>query len=153
MVALPSDFLSMRAIYIDTSPRVDLVYLSPHALREQWAGVASGIPRNYTIIGNELIFGPEPNQQYTVKMSYRRDLTPLSADNQTNWLLEKHSDIYLFAALAHAEFYGWNDERLPLIKNQLDQWINDLNQHGIHKQTGGAPLAPKGPRSVYGVRA
>ena len=151
MVALPSDFLSIRSIYID-SPRIELDYLPPHELREKW-GSASGTPRNYSIVGNELIFGPEPSQQFTVKMTYRRDLTPLSASNQTNWLLEKHSDIYLFAALAHAEFYGWNDERLPLIKGQLDEWIALLNKQGVEKAAGGTPLAPRLTRSIRGAQA
>jgi len=152
MVALPADFLSVRAIYLDTTPRQDLIYLTPFELNEQWSN-ETGLPQNYTIIGNELVLGPAPDKQYNIVLTYQRDLTPLSSSNPSNWLLEKHPDIYLFAALSHAEFYGWNDPRAGDIQVQLEQWIEELNMLGIEKRYGGAPLAPRGQVHIRGVQA
>ena len=152
MVGLPVDFMSARALYIAGPPRVDLTYMTPFELSETW-GDETGTPQNYTIVGGEILFGPYPDKQYSVTMTYQRDLAPLSESNPSNWLLESHPDIYLFGALLHAEFYGWNDERLPLIKPQVDEWIEELNMLGNEKRYGGAPLAPKGPAQVRGVRA
>lgn len=151
MVALPADFLSMRMAYIDTCPRVELTYMTPMQLSQEW-GCEEGSPQNYTIIGNELVFGPKPDKQYSVVLTYQRDLTSLSEDNPTNWLIEEHPDIYLFGALAHAEFYGWNDQRLPLVKAQMDEWIDQLNMLGNEKRYGNN-LAPSGPARIRGVQA
>lgn len=152
MVALPADFMSMRSVYIDTCPRVPLEYMTPSQMSEKW-GCEIGTPENYTIIGSDISFGPSPDKQYSVVLIYQKELAALSEENPSNWLLDEHPDIYLFGALAHAEFYGWNDARLPLIKGQMDEWIEQLNMLGNEKRYGGGPIAPSGPTSIRGVRS
>lgn len=148
MVALPADFMSMRAVSIG---KRGLTYMTPFQLEEEWGDI-EGPPENYTIVGNEIVFGPYPDKQYSVTLTYQRELTPLSDETPTNWLLEEHQDIYLFAALTHAEFYGWNDARLPMIASQVAEWIEQLNILGNERRYGNQ-IAPSGPAHIRGIRA
>lgn len=136
-IALPTDFMSVRSIFINSDPRTVLLPMSPNSLRAFWSAQGTGLPRNYAILDGAMYFGPAPDTEYTINMTYARDLTPLSQSTSTNWLLEDHPDIYLFGSLVHAELFGWNDGRLPLLKSALDEMIADLNAHGLRKKYSG----------------
>lgn len=136
-IALPTDFLQVRAAYLDTDPKQVLSQMSPDNLRTFWSSAQASRPKNFAISAGAMQLGPAPDDAYNLVVTYLRTLTPLSSSNSSNWLLEKHPDIYLFGALVHAEFYGWNDERLSLIKSALDEMIGDLNAQGVRQRYGG----------------
>ena len=89
----------------------------------------NGDPRVYTVTGTTISTLPSLGSAI-VPIVYYRGIQRLSTSNQSNWLLARAPDVYLYAALVQAEFYGWNDERLPLIKNALDEAIMELRIDG-----------------------
>lgn len=129
-LAFPTDFVQLKSIHLDTDPRVLLEPMSADNLRYYWAAQTTGKPQNYAISSDEIMLGPVPDGAYTVTMTYTRTLTALSASATTNWLLEKHPDLYLYGSLLHAEFRGWNDDRLPMISNAAEQIIAEINDVG-----------------------
>lgn len=129
-LAFPTDFVQLRSIHLNTDPRVLLEPMSADNIRHYWAARTTGKPQNYAISSDEIILAPAPDGVYTVTMTYVRTLTALSASATTNWLLEKHPDIYLYGALIHAEFRGWNDDRLPLLNNAVEGMIAEINNVG-----------------------
>ncbi len=143
MIALPTDFLEPRATWINTSPITVLEPVSLADLKYRW-GSQTGQPVNFAIVAGDMFFGPIPAESYTVYLAYQQDLTPLSQSTSSNWLLDSHPDIYLAACLAQAEFYGWNDERIPQIQSYLDGAIADLNFQSNRKRYSG-PLRMRAP--------
>lgn len=139
-VDLPTDFLQMRALYLDTDPRQELHPVSLGELRTSYAVQTTGKPEVYAISGTELVIGPAPDAEYDGQITYYAKIDALSPTNETNWLITNHPDIYLRGVLLEAEFYGWNDERLPLIKASHDEALDELMKQGRTKQYGGAPL-------------
>jgi hypothetical protein len=135
-VTIPPDFKSIRSIYLDTDPRTMLEYVTPQVLRQRWNVQTTGQPQVYSLIGNNIVFGPAPDDTYDLIVDYNRVLTALSSANQTNWLSEKHADLYLYAALVHAEFFGWNDERIPMIRQYVDNVIAQINDVGNRRRIG-----------------
>ena len=135
-ISLPNDFKSVRSIYLDTDPRTALKYVTPQVLRSGWADQTTGQPEVYSLIANEIVFGPAPDGAYTISLTYDRMLTALSSANQSNWLVEKHADLYLYAALVHAEFYGWNDERIPMMRQFVDGVIEQINTVANRRRIG-----------------
>lgn len=133
---LPADFKSIRSLYLDTDPRVRLEYMTPDEMRQTYTAQTTGKPQVYTLVGDEIAFGPAPDDEYTAILNYNRMLTNLSANNQSNWLVEKHADLYLYAALIHAEFYGWNDERVPMLREFVTQVYDQLNGVGNRRRVG-----------------
>jgi hypothetical protein len=133
-LSLPTDFVNVKSIYLDTDPRVLLAPMSADNIRYYWAAQTTGKPQNYALSSNEIILGPSPDDDYTVTMTYVRSLTGLSSTNATNWLLEAHPDLYLYGSLIHAEFRGWNDERLPMLNNAVEGIITEINIAGNRRR-------------------
>src|SRR4051812_49096734 len=102
-IALPSDFLEVREIYIDDNPDVVLVAMNPSGLRARYGLAATGAPAAYTITGTNLILAPFPADTITARMTYYAKPEGLTADNETNWLIAAHPDLYLRAV----KFYSF----------------------------------------------
>jgi hypothetical protein len=97
-------------------------------------------PIDYDLVSGEILTDPAITGD--AQIIYKRSLPALSDTITTNWLLTRAPDIYLFGALVHAEFFGWNDERLPLIKSALDEMIDELRIDSEARRWGPAPIAP-----------
>lgn len=145
IVALPVDFDSIRALGIPGYPAMD--QLSPadfYALRNGVGGTPPlGQPTKFVIDAGNFAFWPTPDKTYTAKLTYRANIPGLSLVNQSNWLLMRRPDLYLFGTLLHAEFYGWNDARLPLIKDAVDEMLGETMMAGVRRRYGSGPLTMK----------
>jgi len=144
-VTLPADFDSIRAFGI---PGYDaFIQRSPadfYALPNQPNGDPTlGQPTEFAIVAGKFAFWPVPDIAYSALLTYRACLPSLSLSMQSNWLLAKHPDAYLFGCLLQAEFHGWNDGRLPLIKSALDEILSEINVSGTRKRYGSGPLVMK----------
>lgn len=95
-VAVPSDFLEVRSIELETSPRVALTYLPDDAQVTAY-NTGTGEPRFFTVAGTNLRFAPVPDATYTATLCYYAKIAALSGSATTNWFLTAHPDIYLAA--------------------------------------------------------
>lgn len=106
-VALPSDFLELRRIYITVSGvRRELQGrpVSPIAITD--AAQVRSIPETFFITGSNLYLVPIPDQAYVITIIYYTKVGPL-ATQSTNWLMTKSPMVYLFGTIAHgAPFLG-----------------------------------------------
>jgi hypothetical protein len=109
-VALPADFLELRNIQLNTSPIASLEYLEPGAIDGIGAGSATGRPRFYSVINDEIQLAPAPDGAYEIEIAYWRRVPALNGTSQTNAILTNAPDIYLFGALAEAAAYLGDDE-------------------------------------------
>lgn len=139
-IDLPTDFRKARAFYLDTDPRAKLEQVSLAVLRVKYAQQITGQPEVFAISGSEIVFGPAPDAEYDGLFTYYTVIPPLTSEDDVNWLLADHPDIYLFGALAMAEFYGWNDERIGMIRTKFEADVASLISEGNGKQYGAAPL-------------
>jgi len=139
-VDLPADFYQVRNVYLDVSPRLRLEQSTLSALQDYYASNATGAPVAYAIWGYSMSIAPAPDAAYSVILTYKQAIPPLSDSNPTNWLLTKHSDLYLTAALAMAELRGWNDERLPMLKAWYDELLGEVNGVAQKARFGNGPL-------------
>jgi hypothetical protein len=136
---LPADFASAISISdTATSVRLEQVSASQFYAYDQ---SDSGSPVVFTIIGDQIKVLPANDT--TLELVYRQSIPALSDSTTTNWLLTRAPDAYLFGALIQAEFFGWNDDRLPLIKSALDEMIAELCVDSERRNYGPAPLAPR----------
>jgi hypothetical protein len=129
-VALPADFAGVKEIALLTDPVEALEGMSIDALYRNFGRSFTSRPRGYAIAGGDLWLGPAPDAAYDLQLVYWAKLTPLSVSAPSNWLLAAHPDLYLFGSLMQAEFYGWNDARLPLVKSRVDEIIMQMAMDG-----------------------
>ena len=96
-MALPTGFLELRDIQLNTTPKVSLELVSASQM-ENYSS-ASGQPLAYCIMANQIQLAPVPDGTYTVEIDYYEVVPPL-ASNSTNWMLTSYPDAYLYGSLA-----------------------------------------------------
>lgn len=139
-IDLPADFREVRECTLNTSPRIALDQTSLATLRALFPSSRVGRPQVYAISGSSLLVAPSPDGLYTITLSYKQAIPALSDGNPDNWLLDKHPDLYVAASLAMAEFRGWNDARLPMLKAWYDELIEEVNEAGKRARHGSGPI-------------
>lgn len=143
-VAVPSDFIGLRSVFINDAP---LAYVSASDFFSLDVD-SSGTPAYYTIADGQFFFKPTPSSS-TVEITYYQKIPALTASNTTNWLMTKHPDLYLFATLAQGEFYTWDDDRLPLVKARVEEIMAQIEADETRRTFGSAALAPRLQAPAY----
>lgn len=105
---LPSDFQSVISAYIQASGENYLL----SSMTDQTARLEadSRIPRFYAIQDGKMLFAPEPDGTYTVSLQYIANLADLVDDTDTNDVMSRYPDLYLYQALTHASIWAKDRE-------------------------------------------
>ena len=138
--ALPTGYLQMREIHLNTSPIVSLSYITPEIMYRIRAGSTNARPNSYSILGENIIFGPTPDSAIEYTMTYYKALTSLSDDDPTNWALLNAPDLYLYGTLLQAEPFLMNDDRVPLWERAFRQTIADLQEQDNKDRHSGSEM-------------
>lgn len=109
-VALPTDWLQFDSVVVGTNPAVSAQFAPIEHLNIRYPdSVWSGIPVVYSIDGDNMVFGPTPDDVYTITASYFARFPDL-ATNSTNWLLTNFPNVYLYACLREGALYTMNKD-------------------------------------------
>jgi len=139
-LALPTGYIQMRNFQVNSSPLTTLSYVTPEIYDRLWGGSTSGTPKFYTILANEISFGPTPATVMEVEMLFYKKFDNLSSSTTTNWLIINAPDIYLYGSMLEAEPFIMNDERVPLWAQALQQGITDLQEQDNKDRHSGSAL-------------
>jgi hypothetical protein len=142
-VALPTDFLEVRDLYIQGNPRMPVTYLSPSAFTRDARADESGLPVYYTVLASEFLFAPIPDGTRTLEILYYAKPTVLSDSNASNVFLANYPDALLYGALLEAEPYLINDARVQLWVSLYDRAINSISESDEGSEYSGVPLQMK----------
>jgi hypothetical protein len=138
-VALPSDFLEMRDIHLETNPIQTVIYQNPSNFFRNTNVTVGGMPSYYTVTGSEFQFAPVPDSAYTLKMIYYAAPIYLSSSVSSNVFLATCPDLLLYAALGEAEPYLMNDARTQTWAALYDRGLTSLT---ISDDAGEQPSSP-----------
>jgi len=141
-ISLPDDFQAMRRIRLSSvtgKPHLD--FLSGTQMDEIRFGDANtpAQPKYFTITGDEIELGPTPDQDYTIEMTYRKNIPALSS-NSTNWLLDLAPDLYLYGALLECSPYMKDDNRIQVWGAGFVKAFDDLNDLGMTSAFNSGPM-------------
>jgi len=125
-LATPSRMLSVKSLKLNTNPVRVLKYMTPDSLSRLYTG-STGVPKAYTVIGDEIKFGPAPDGVYTVEINYCAKETPLSSSNSSNWFMANTPDLLLYGALVEAEPFLKNDERIQVWSGMYSTGLDSLD--------------------------
>jgi len=142
-IPLPADFHSIREIHLEQTPDKPLEYMSPQHMRGTIAASDTGTPSIYTIVDGQIQFAPIPTGFFTVEIIYYQKIPALSASNASNWLLDTHPDLYLYASLCQAESWLMNDARIPMWKSFVNDTLAEIMLFDGKKKIGSTPLIPR----------
>ena len=140
-VGLPTDFLEMRDIHLNTNPIASLAYEAPNAFYASSRATEGGLPRTYTVLASEIQFSPIPDGVYTAQMLYYAKPPLMSDSNASNVFLANCPDALLYASLAEAEPYLMNDARLQVWASLYDRSIASITTADQSSEYSGQPMA------------
>lgn len=142
-VDFPTDFLGQRAFMLTTNPLVVLEFIDPASLWTQYPSPVTGQPQKFTLIGiRRAYLRPVPDSSYSTRLVYYAAIDTLSADTDTNWLIDNHWDLYIAAAMLELSFDLQNDDRIQFWKGEYDQKMNDLMGDDRNVRWAGIPARP-----------
>jgi hypothetical protein len=142
-VALPTDFLEIRDLHVQGSPRMPVTYMSPSTFTRDARADESGKPIYYTILANEFQFAPIPDTAYVLEILYYAKPTVLSGSNASNVFLANYFDALLYASLLEAEPYLINDARTQTWASLYDRAIKNISDADQNGEYSGVPLQMK----------
>jgi hypothetical protein len=140
-VGLPTDFLEMRDIHLNTTPVTTLRYKAPNSFYAESRTTDGGKPVDYTILSSEMQLAPTPDSTYTLQMLYYGKPTVLSDTTSSNVFLANYPDALLYASLAEAEPYLMNDARIQTWATLYDRAITAINTSDQSSEYSGQPMS------------
>jgi hypothetical protein len=142
-VALPTDFLEIRDLFVQGNPRMPVTYLSSSAFTRDARADESGLPVFYTVLASEFQFAPIPDTVYTLEILYYARPTVLSGSNPSNVFLANYPDALLYGALIEAEPYLINDARSQTWATLYDRAVKNISDADQGGEYSGIPLQMK----------
>ncbi len=141
--ALPSDFLAAKSLVLTaTAPVQTLTFLSEDELdAKKYIYRTTGTPKYFALIGNQIEVLPPPDTGYAAELTYVATLAKLSDSNVSNWVLERHPDVYLYGSLLQAAPYLRDDERIGVWSSIYQSAINDMIVQDERASFSGGRLA------------
>jgi hypothetical protein len=136
-LALPSGFLEMRRLRIDTdSGFLPLTYRTP----EQLVSIDGPARPRFFTVTDQIEFDTVPDEAYTIEFQYLAEFTALSSSNQTNPVLTLDPNIYLFGALK--EVFSWANDTENQLKYEAKfiSAIRGANKKFIAGKYGQSPV-------------
>jgi len=139
-VSLPSDFLAMKDLHIDSNPVGVLQFENTSNFFRNTRSKQSGQPRFYTLLGSEFQFAPIPDSAYTLRMVYYYKPDYLSDSNSSNLFLANCPDLLLYGSLGEAEPYLMNDERLQTWAALYQRGVDSLTRSDDDAEYPSSPM-------------
>jgi hypothetical protein len=124
-VSLPAGFLEMINLKLLTAPVTVLNEVSIHEMNRLRIE-SSGRPKYYAMYG-EIEFDRSPDSAYTGEIIYYKSLDALDNDNQSNAILERAPDLYLYGALLASAPFLMNDERIQVWSALYSSALEGIN--------------------------
>lgn len=104
--AFPADFLTVAGLQVNANPVQKLDFVTIEKMDEMKPEYrTSGVPRWFTIIGQEIEVLPVPDGEYQAELTYYERIPALSDVNTTNWLLTGYPDVYFYGTLKFCANY------------------------------------------------
>lgn len=139
-LALPTNFIQMRNLQINTSPITSLEYVTPEMYDRLYGGSDTGTPKAYTILADEIQLGPIPASVQTIEMLFYKKFDALTSSAATNWMITNAPDVYLYGCLLEAEPFIMNDPRVQLWATAFQQAIADIQDQDNRDRHSGSAL-------------
>lgn len=146
--SLPTGYLEARRMYVAGDTKRTLDYIAPTLFWGMNGVNETGLPKAYTIEGDNIVFSPVPDTAYTLKLLHYKAFDALSADDDTNWLLTNAPNAYLYSTLFEASIYTRNQANQQLYLGLARSTVNGLNKASAVSQASGAPMVARPDVSI-----
>lgn len=137
-VALPTDWLEFKRVWIDATDGKDLIYRPLTQFRSIPESQLTGTPLYYTIDGGRLYIAPTTDA--TLQVTYYQALGSFTADASTDAVLTYNPEVYLSGVLAEAYRWARDVDGVALEQAEFANKVRGLNGQDQQAQTSGSLL-------------
>jgi len=123
--SIPTGFQGVISLVSTAEPYNQITALPIDQVRALARDTTRLRPAHYAISGGLIYF--DFSGDGTAELGYRRGVTPLSADGDTNWILAAHPDCYLFGSLVQASI-RLIDPRLSEFRGMFMEAIDSIQR-------------------------
>jgi len=125
--AFPPNFLQVRDIRLNTDPVQALEYVSSEQQnQERSRNATSGRPRLFSVIGESFEVFPTPDTSYECEIAYYEKIPDMTADSDTNWLLTKSPELFVYGSLVHSAPYLKDEDKIVIWQTLYRDVFNSL---------------------------
>jgi hypothetical protein len=148
--ALPDDWLAMDLVRVANECGADGFLVARYKARDEFFNQRDTYTwMYYTLEGRRLFFGgtPDPVDGTVYRLAYYGEV-PVFSDLQTSWVYTKYPQLYLFAALMHADLHAVGEEQSAANMKQLaEDIIQKLNTAHLGAKASGSRVTMPRHRS------
>lgn len=148
-LALPTNFIQMRNLQINSTPVTPMQYVTPEIYDRLYGSTSEGTPEMYTILADEIQLGPIPASVQTIEMLFYKKFDALTLSASTNWMITNAPDVYLYGCLLEAEPFIMNDPRVQLWATAFQQAIKDIQDQDNKDRHSGSALRVMNTSGYY----
>lgn len=138
-VALPSGFMRPIHAYID-SGGVRYVLEQADEFSSNVGYRSSGLPSQFVIIDDNMLFNPVPDDDYTVTLRYIAKMADFSGDSDSNDVLSLYPALYLYGSLKQVATWAQDAEALAFYTAQFETELQRVQRQNDRAQFGMGPL-------------
>ncbi len=109
---LPTRFVQARGLYITGTPNVRLEFRSIAEFWSVYGDIATASPTYYTISADNFVWAGIPDAVYSIIVEHYARPAAFSADADTNAVIARWPNLYLYTALLEAAPFLGNDPRV-----------------------------------------
>jgi hypothetical protein len=147
---LPDDWLAMDLVRVANSNGADGFLPARYKARDEFFNQRDDHTwMYYTIVGATMFFGgtPDPVDGTEYKRAYYAEV-PVFSDDQPSWVYTKYPQLYLFAALMHADLHAVGEENQAAnMKQMAEDMIQKLNAAHLGSKASGSRVTMPRRRS------
>jgi hypothetical protein len=135
-VSLPSDLLELISASISTFALPEIEIVSPKKRVEILAGVDDGWPYpRASLEEGKLKFVRAFKTAGSVTFLYKASVTPLAAEGDTNWVLQRYYSLYLYAIMIELAIIWGAGDKLTTYTTAYVEALKTANRQQIYKGT------------------
>jgi hypothetical protein len=138
--SLPHDFLAVRTLQLTSNPVREIPYITPTQM--DILDQAESTLMYYTIRGDQLQVNATSST--SAEITYYAKLEGLTANNETNWLIAAHPDVYFYGCLAEAFAYAMDEEQAQKYIALFSSAVNKLKTVDNQRRYGQAMMVRAG---------
>lgn len=139
----PTGFREPRMIKLAANPFNSLKSVTFAEMVELRAyGQEAGSPTSFVVEGEAIRCHPAPSADTSAECLYYRDIPALSDSNTSNWVLEKHPELYLEGALMYANGFLKDPEVERSHRIKFEHAVQVLNAVAADQYGDNATMTP-----------
>lgn len=142
VIAVPTGYVGMKYAYIDGTPVQTLTRKDSEWISVNYPTRSSDDkPKFFAREADNFIFGPYPDDGYTVKGVYYKRLDALSDTNTTNWFTTNAPDLLFWGSMLESAIFTDDEQHISLYQSKYDGVGQRIQREDEAEEFSGSVLA------------